>query len=86
VAVSGFASHTERLRQPNGKQNRFDCPSPDEIRSVLAVPRTPNGKKVEVPVKKILGAAPERAVSRDTLANPGALDAFLALAEELAAR
>jgi acetoacetyl-CoA synthetase len=42
------------------------------------VPRTLNGKKCEVPVKKILaGVPPERAVSRDALANPGALAAFL---------
>jgi acetoacetyl-CoA synthetase len=42
------------------------------------VPRTLNGKKCEVPVKKILaGTAPEKAVSADALANPGALRPFL---------
>jgi acetoacetyl-CoA synthetase len=41
-----------------------------------------NGKKCEVPVKKILsGVAPERAVSRDALANPDALRPFVVLAE-----
>lgn len=55
---------------------------PDEIRAVAEVPRTLNGKKLEVPIKKILqGAAPEKAASRDTLANPSALDAFVALAK-----
>lgn len=54
---------------------------PDEIRAVPEVPRTLNGKKVEVPIKRILsGVAPDRAVSRDTLANPGALDVFIELA------
>ena len=54
---------------------------PDEIRAVPAVPRTLNGKKLEVPVKRILlGHDPEQVASRDTLADPRALDAFIALA------
>ena len=53
---------------------------PDEMRAVAAVPRTLNGKKLEVPVKRILlGAEPEKVASRDTLANPEALDALVAL-------
>ncbi|WP_028661926.1 acetoacetate--CoA ligase [Saccharomonospora saliphila] len=52
---------------------------PDRFVVVDAVPRTLNGKKCEVPVKKILaGADPDRAVSRDALANPEALDPFVA--------
>jgi small subunit ribosomal protein S4 len=40
-----------------------------------------NGKKCEVPVKKILaGVAPDKAVSRGALQNPDALAPFLALA------
>ncbi|MFI7675012.1 acetoacetate--CoA ligase [Actinophytocola sp. NPDC049390] len=51
---------------------------PDRFIVVDEVPRTLNGKKCEVPVKKILaGVPPERAVSRDALANPDALAAFL---------
>ncbi|GAB1515071.1 acetoacetate--CoA ligase [Actinophytocola sp. KF-1] len=51
---------------------------PDRFIEVKEVPRTLNGKKCEVPVKKILaGVPPERAVSRDALANPDALAAFL---------
>src|SRR6187549_3786258 len=57
---------------------------PDQISSVPAVPRTLNGKKLEVPVKRLLlGASPESVASRDTLANPSALDDFAALAREL---
>ena len=42
------------------------------------VPRTLNGKKCEVPVKKILtGTPPERAISRDALRNADALAPFL---------
>jgi acetoacetyl-CoA synthetase len=53
---------------------------PDEIRAIAEVPRTLNGKKLEVPIKKILmGTAPEKAASRDTLMNPSALDAFVGI-------
>jgi acetoacetyl-CoA synthetase len=56
---------------------------PDTIRAVRAVPRTLNGKKLEVPVKRILlGTPPEKAASRDTLADPSSLDVFVALAAE----
>jgi acetoacetyl-CoA synthetase len=54
---------------------------PDRFVVVSEVPRTLNGKKCEVPVKKILsGVAPERAVSRDALLNPDALSPFVDLA------
>ena len=57
---------------------------PDEIRAVGEVPRTLNGKKLEVPVKKILSGTPaEKAASRDSLANPGVLDDFAGLAGKL---
>jgi acetoacetyl-CoA synthetase len=58
---------------------------PNEIFQIPEVPRTLSGKVLEVPVKRILtGTAPERAASRDSLANPAALDYFVELAEELA--
>ncbi|HEX7126087.1 MAG TPA: acetoacetate--CoA ligase [Thermodesulfobacteriota bacterium] len=54
---------------------------PDEIHAIAEVPRTLNGKKVEVPVKRILSGRPlEAAVSAEALANPKALEAFVALA------
>lgn len=53
---------------------------PDEIRALSAVPRTLSGKKLEVPIKRILlGADPARVASRDTLVNPQALDELVAL-------
>ena len=65
---------------------REDCSPrhvPSEIREIAAVPRTLSGKVLEVPVKRILmGEDPERAASRDSLANPEALDVFVALARE----
>jgi acetoacetyl-CoA synthetase len=53
---------------------------PNRFIVVDEVPRTLNGKKLEVPVKKILaGTPPERAVSRDALQNPAALEPFVQL-------
>lgn len=53
---------------------------PDELVAIQAVPRTLNGKKLEVPVKRILlGADPNQVASRDTLANPRALDDLVEL-------
>jgi acetoacetyl-CoA synthetase len=58
---------------------------PDAILEVPAVPRTLSGKKLEVPVKRILlGAPPDVAASRDSLADPAALAPFEALARERA--
>jgi acetoacetyl-CoA synthetase len=57
---------------------------PDEIQAVPDVPRTLNGKKLEVPVKKILaGTPPEEAVSKDSLSNPDSLDTFVELTGKL---
>ena len=54
---------------------------PDDIVAVSGIPRTLTGKKLEAPVKRILrGEAAEKVASRDALADPGALDAFVALA------
>jgi acetoacetyl-CoA synthetase len=51
---------------------------PDKIVVVPDIPRTATGKKIEVPVKRILmGADPATAVSRASLANPEALDAVI---------
>jgi acetoacetyl-CoA synthetase len=54
---------------------------PDRFVAVGEIPRTLNGKKCEVPVKRILaGAPPERAVSLDALRNPDSLSPFLEIA------
>jgi acetoacetyl-CoA synthetase len=54
---------------------------PDEIVEVTAVPRTLSGKKLEVPVKKLLlGHDPEKVVNRDSMANPDSFDQFLTYA------
>jgi acetoacetyl-CoA synthetase len=54
---------------------------PDEIIAIGEVPRTLSGKKLEVPIKRLLGGAPvERVVNPGTLQNPAALFALLAAA------
>ena len=59
---------------------------PNAMFQIREVPRTLSGKVLEVPVKRILtGTPPEQAASRDSLANPEALDYFVELAGELAA-
>ncbi|HEY7523418.1 MAG TPA: acetoacetate--CoA ligase [Candidatus Limnocylindrales bacterium] len=58
---------------------------PDRITAVPAIPRTLSGKKLEVPVKRILtGTSGDEAASRGSLADPSALDVFTALARERA--
>jgi acetoacetyl-CoA synthetase len=50
---------------------------PDSIEAVPVVPRTLSGKKLEVPVKRILTGTPaEQAASRESLADPSSLDYF----------
>jgi acetoacetyl-CoA synthetase len=51
---------------------------PDEIVAIPDVPRTLNGKKCEVPVKRVLAGVPlEQAVSEGALKNPAAMAAFV---------
>jgi acetoacetyl-CoA synthetase len=51
---------------------------PDEIHQVPGVPRTLSGKKLEIPVRKILQGTPvEQAANPDAMANPEVLDAFV---------
>jgi acetoacetyl-CoA synthetase len=55
---------------------------PDRIIQVPAIPRTLTGKKMEVPVRRILLGAPADAVAdRNAMANPESLDAFVPYAQ-----
>ena len=56
--------------------------APNEIYSIDSVPKTLNGKKLEVPVKRILsGEPPSDVISTDAMSNPESLDFFMGLAE-----
>jgi acetoacetyl-CoA synthetase len=58
---------------------------PDAIIAVPAVPRTLSGKKLEVPVKRVLlGTPTDDAASRDALADRHSLEPFEAFAAERA--
>jgi acetoacetyl-CoA synthetase len=51
---------------------------PDTITAVPAIPRNRTGKKLELPVKKILlGAALDDVASREVLADPASLDPYV---------
>lgn len=55
---------------------------PDDVFVIAEVPRTISGKKMEVPVKKILLGQPvEKAANRDSMANPKSLDWFVEFAK-----
>jgi acetoacetyl-CoA synthetase len=63
------------------KENTSPRHVPNEIFAVPEIPKTLNGKKLEVPVKKILsGTPPEKAASKESLSNPESLDRFVELA------
>ena len=54
---------------------------PDEIHALPSIPTTLSGKKLELPVKKILrGSDPDAVASRGALKNPESLDAVAAVA------
>jgi len=84
VVLAPRAELTEDLIGRIAAQVRGDCSPrhvPDEVHAIAEVPRTLSGKALEVPVKRILMGTPiEQAASRDSLANPAALDWFVAFA------
>jgi acetoacetyl-CoA synthetase len=57
---------------------------PNEVYEVAEIPRTLTGKKMEVPVRKLLlGMAREKVASADSMVNPASLEFFVALAAQL---
>jgi acetoacetyl-CoA synthetase len=82
VVLAPGAQLDEDLTTRIAARIRADCSPrhvPNEVHQIADVPRTLSGKILEVPVKKILmGTPPDQAASRESLANPQALDAFSA--------
>jgi acetoacetyl-CoA synthetase len=89
VVLREGAELDEELPREIARRVREQCSPrhvPDEVFEIAEVPRTLSGKVLEVPVKRILMGTPvEKAASRDSLANPRALDYFVAMAERLGA-
>ncbi len=86
VVLREGASLDDSLVSEIRRRIREDCSPrhvPDEIRQIAEVPRTLSGKVLEVPVKRILMGTPvDQAASRESLANPEALDYFVELGGE----
>ena len=84
VVLREGAELTDELKSEIKRRIREQCSPrhvPNEIFQIKDVPRTLSGKVLEVPVKRILMGEPaEKAASRDSLANPAALDYFTDLA------
>ena len=83
VVLPEGASLDDRLEAEIRRRIRDDCSPrhvPDEVVAAPEIPRTLSGKILEVPVKRLLMGAPaDEVASRDSLANPAALDWFAAL-------
>ncbi len=84
VVLRDGATVDEELKGQIRSRLRADCSPrhvPDEIVQITEVPRTLSGKVLEVPVKRILMGVPaEQAASRESLANPAALEPFVEMA------
>jgi acetoacetyl-CoA synthetase len=84
VVLTPCVALDDELRATIRGQLRQQCSPrhvPDAITAIAEVPRTLSGKVLEVPVKRILTGTPvDRAVSRESLANPDALAPFIARA------
>jgi acetoacetyl-CoA synthetase len=87
VVLREGAEVNDELRKEIARRVRERCSPrhvPDEVFVIKEVPRTLSGKVLEVPVKRILMGTPaEQAASRDSLANPAALDYFTEMAGRL---
>lgn len=80
VTLAEGATLTEALIGEIRRTIRTECSPrhvPDRVFAVPDLPRTLTGKVLEIPVKRLLmGADPKQVASRDSLANPEALDSF----------
>ena len=87
VVLREGAELDDELRREIAHRVRERCSPrhvPDEVFEIAEVPRTLSGKALEVPVKRILMGTPvAQAASRDSLANPAALDYFAEMASSL---
>ncbi len=81
VVLAPGLTLTPDLEQRIAQRLRDACSPrhvPDRIHAIDAVPYTLTGKKMEVPVRKILtGIPPEKTASLDAMANPNAITWFV---------
>jgi acetoacetyl-CoA synthetase len=87
VLREGVSLDDALKQQIKGKLRQEISPRhvPDDIIEIEQVPYTLSGKKMEVPIRKILlGMDVDKAANRGAMRNPEALDFFIGLAETLA--
>ena len=83
VAHDGHGDEDDVVNSIRAKVRKELSPRhvPDEVHFIEVIPTTLSGKKLELPVKKILrGAQPDDVASRDSLKDPSALDPIVAIA------
>ncbi|MDB5040416.1 MAG: acetoacetate--CoA ligase [Candidatus Eremiobacteraeota bacterium] len=85
VKVAGDGPLDDALRESIVMKLRTDCSPrhvPDEIHRVPDVPYTLTGKKMEIPVRRIIaGMPPAKVASREAMMNPDALDWYVDFAQ-----
>jgi acetoacetyl-CoA synthetase len=78
---------TDELKQLINKQIKQNLSPrfvPDAIYAIEEVPKTLSGKKLEVPIRKILLGMPvEKSVNSDSMANPKSLQYFIDFASKI---
>ena len=81
----GVVMDDDLAKAITGKLRRDCSPRhvPDRIYAVASIPYTLTGKKMEVPIKKILmGRNPDEAANRDVMRNPESIEDFIRFASE----
>lgn len=86
VLKEGFAL-TDELKAQISQHIRKQCSPrhvPNAIFEIKEVPRTLNGKKLEVPIKKLFMGVPiEKAVNKGAMSNPHTLEFFIKMRDNL---
>lgn len=81
VILNNGKTFNQNLKNNIKQHIRSNCSPrhiPDEIYNVPDIPRTLNGKKLEIPVKRILQGEPiEKVVNKGALSNPDSLQFFV---------
>lgn len=87
IVLADGVELTEKLNQQIKDKIKLELSPrfiPDDIIEVLAILKTLNGKKLEVPIRKILlGRDVEQSINRDAMANPDVLDFYIAYSKKL---
>ncbi len=86
VLSEGIELHDELIARIRDtiKKNLSPRHVPNEIFEIDDVPRTFSGKKLEIPIRKLLlGQPADEVINRDTMANPDSVDYFIGFAGRL---